>query len=256
VILLLAYVAVTIGVVHRSPLLTVDRDVLRLDWQKHWPGVYPWIHTYVMLGQRGPATLVVLPWFVWRSWRDRTMRPLMLLGTSLLVLNLSVGVVKLSVGRLGPLRTHQVHAVFDGGNIFPSGHVSNAVVLYGVMAMLAVNHRRLAAVAAVVLSVTVGASTIYLDTHWLTDVVGGLMAGGLVLLTLPWLMVRERPMIAWLDRTLRRGKRYARAAPSRVLPIRPVHPVHLASAGKPVITAAAQPGALGAAVRSTVSADV
>ena len=44
-----------------------------------------------------------------------------MLGTALLVLNLSVGVVKLATGRLGPLPRTNVHAVFEGGNIFPSG---------------------------------------------------------------------------------------------------------------------------------------
>ena len=38
------------------------------------------------------------------------------------------------------------------------------------------------------LSVTVGLCTIYLDTHWLTDVLGGWVAGGLVLLALPTIM--------------------------------------------------------------------
>lgn len=188
VVLLVAYVMLTLGVVHRSPLLTVDRDVLRLDLRERWPQWYPWIHTYVMLGQRGPATLVALPWFVWCSWKSRSVRPLIMLGTALLVLNLSVGVVKVATGRLGPLRTHQVHAVFEGGNIFPSGHTSNTVVLYGVIAMLAIGYRKTVAALAVFIALTVGLSTIYLDTHWLTDVVGGWLAGGLVLLATPALM--------------------------------------------------------------------
>ena len=41
-------------------------------------------------------------------------------------------------------------------------------MLYGVIAMLAVGHRTLAVSAAAFISLTVGMSTIYLDTHWLT----------------------------------------------------------------------------------------
>jgi undecaprenyl-diphosphatase len=45
--------------------------------------------------------------------------------------------------------------------------------------------RALTVVAAVWISLTVGLSTLYLDTHWLTDVLGGWLAGALVLFALP-----------------------------------------------------------------------
>jgi membrane-associated phospholipid phosphatase len=201
-VLLAAYVALTLGVIHRSPLLTMDRDVVRLHLRERWPEWFPGIHTYVMLGQRGPSTLVALPWFVWLAWKSRSSRPLVMLGTALLVLNLSVGVVKVAVGRLGPLRTRRPHAVFEGGNIFPSGHVSNAVVLYGVIAILALGYRKTAATLAVVIALTVGLSTIYLDTHWFTDVLGGWLAGGLVLLVLPALTPYAERCVAAVARRL------------------------------------------------------
>ncbi len=211
-VLLLAYLLVIIGVVYQSPLLTVDRDVLRLDLHQRWPSWYSWIHSYVVLGQRGPSTLVALPWFAWRAWKSRSARPLIMLATALVVLNLSVGVVKVATGRLGPLRTHQVHAVFEGGSIFPSGHTANAIVLYGVIAMLASSWRTFTIVLAAVIPLTVGLSTIYLDTHWLTDVVGGWMAGGLVLLALPTLMPLAERGIAALARHSSRGWQRVRGA--------------------------------------------
>jgi membrane-associated phospholipid phosphatase len=210
--LLAAYLLLIIGVVHQSPLLTIDHDVWRLDLRVRFPEWYSSIHTYVMLGQRGPSTLVALPWFVWLAWKYRTARPLIMLGVGLFVLNLSVGVVKLATGRLGPLATHHTNAVFEGGNIFPSGHTSNTVVLYGVMAMLAVSYRRAATVAAVFVSLTVGLSTIYLDTHWLTDVVGGWMAGGLVLLVLPTLMPFAERIYDRIERRIKATLRRARPA--------------------------------------------
>lgn len=198
--ILILYVLLTLGVIYRSPILAVDRDVLGLDLRGRWPGAFTWIDHYVMLGQRAPSTALALPWIAWRAWRARSPRPLVMLATALVVLNLSVGVVKLATGRLGPLRTANVHAVFaEGGNIFPSGHVSNAVVLYGIMAWIAVTYRKSAIAAAVFVSLTVGLSTIYLDTHWLSDVVGGWAAGGLVLLALPWMLpTAER----WVDTAL------------------------------------------------------
>lgn len=187
-LVLFAYIVLILGVIRWSPFLTIDKDVFRLDLGERYPEWFYPLHTYVMLGQRAPATMVALPWFVWRAWKSRSSRPLVMLATALLALNLSVGVVKLATGRLGPHATPHVHAVFEGGDIFPSGHVSNAVVLYGLIAMLAVSFRRTVMVTAVFVSVTVGLSTVYLDTHWVSDVLGGWLAGMLVLLALPWIM--------------------------------------------------------------------
>jgi undecaprenyl-diphosphatase len=80
---------------------------------------------------------------------------------------------------------------------FPSGHTMNAVIFYGGVALLlwSVYGRRAglaAVVVATVLAIGVGISRIYLGYHYLTDVVGGILAG------LAWLVVvsaafRARP---------------------------------------------------------------
>lgn len=240
-VLLAAYVVLTLGVIHRSPLLRLDTDVLRWDWRRNHPGWFPVVHTYVMLGQRAPSTLVALPWFLWRAWRTRSIRGLVMLGTALLVLNLSVGVVKLWTGRLGPLATHKPFTPFEGGNIFPSGHVSNTVVLYGVLAMLAVSYRRIAAALAVVISITVGLCTLYLDTHWFTDVLGGWLAGSLVLLVMPpladrvegWALAAWGALRRWAaGRVARPGERQPETPGRRPTPVR--EPVSVSGAAVPV----------------------
>lgn len=180
-----AFLLLTLGVALRTPLLRLDTDVMDLHLRERWPGALGWVSTYVLLGQRGPSTLLALPWVLWRAWRSRSWRPVVTLGVALVLLNLGVGFVKVVTGRLGPLRTDLASAVFRGGDIYPSGHVSNAVVLYGTIAMLAVGHRTLVRAMAIFVSLTVGLGTIYLDTHWFTDVVGGWLAGGIVLLVLP-----------------------------------------------------------------------
>lgn len=82
---------------------------------------------------------------------------------------------------------------------FPSGHTLNAVVFYVALALIlwAVFGRRVGVVSlaiALAVAVGVGVSRIYLGYHYLTDVVGGLLAG------IAWLLVvgaafRARP--AW-----------------------------------------------------------
>lgn len=197
-LVLLAYLAL-IGVVIAgwTPVDALDQKVDLLRLRRRWPEVHRFFLDYVMLGQRGPSSFVMLPVFAFLSWRHRSWQPLARLLVALLVLNLSVGVVKVATGRWGPLVTRQAHDVFAGGNIFPSGHTANAVVLYGVLAMVVTRRwRKPVAVAAIWIALTVGLSTLYLDTHWLTDVLGGWLAGALVLIALPRC---ERLALRWLS---------------------------------------------------------
>lgn len=82
---------------------------------------------------------------------------------------------------------------------FPSGHTMNGVVFYLALAVIAwsIFGRRVGVTSvavAVVLAIGIGVSRIYLGYHYLTDVVGGLLAG------IAWLLIvgaafRARP--AW-----------------------------------------------------------
>ncbi|HET6878370.1 MAG TPA: phosphatase PAP2 family protein [Jatrophihabitans sp.] len=233
VAVLAVYIAFTLCIVFRTPLLNFDTYLADQHMRGRFPGWRPWIFFYVMLGQRGPATLLFLPYFLWTCWRRRSTQPIVLLGTALVVLNLSVGVVKYAIGRLGP-RDHgaAAHDLFAGGSIYPSGHVSNAVVLYGLIAMLVLHHRKIAAGIAAFVSFTVGLGTIYLDTHWFSDVVGGWLAGSLVLLALPWVMPYTQ---AWADAVVRRLRalwdRHAIRAAAPAMPPR-VANSYPAAAGK------------------------
>ncbi|MET9829983.1 phosphatase PAP2 family protein [Streptomyces sp. NPDC006385] len=177
--------------------------LVRLDWQvmffrpyQQWAEIHAFVDYYVVLGQRGPTAVMVAAWLGWRSWRQHTLRPLLALGVSLLLLNVTVGAAKIGMGRLGPHYATNVgsNEMWMGGDIFPSGHTANAVVTWGILAYMASTPRArrwLSALSAVT-SLGVGLSTVYLGTHWLSDVLLGWAAGLLILLALPWF----EPLIA------------------------------------------------------------
>jgi membrane-associated phospholipid phosphatase len=84
-------------------------------------------------------------------------------------------------------------------NSFPSGHVVRAVVAYGLIAFvvrrLAPSKvvRQLAVPVAVLLIVVESFDRIYMDVHWESDVIGGLLLGAIALLS----------ATVWLDRPIR-----------------------------------------------------
>lgn len=192
---LFAATAAVYAVIVAAVLLTTE--LVRWDWQlmllrpyKQWPEYHAFLDYFVVLGQRGPTAVLVAAWLGWRSWRQRTVRPLLVLATALLALNASVGAVKIGLGRLGPHYATEVGSaeLFAGGDIFPSGHTANAVVTWGILAYLATTPRarRVLSVVAAVFALGVGATTVYLGTHWVSDVLLGWVAGLLILLGLPW----------------------------------------------------------------------
>ncbi|MCX2970424.1 MULTISPECIES: phosphatase PAP2 family protein [Streptomyces] len=184
------YAAVVAAVLRTSYLVRLDWQLMLFRPYKQWPELHPFLDYFVVLGQRGPTAALVAAWLGWRSWRQRTLRPLLMLGAALLLLNVTVGAAKLGMGREGPHYANLVGAneMFLTGDIFPSGHTANAVVTWGILAYLASTQpaRRRLSVVAAVFALGVGATTVYLGTHWLSDVLLGWAAGLLILLALPW----------------------------------------------------------------------
>lgn len=86
-----------------------------------------------------------------------------------------------------------------GLNSFPSGHVVRAVVAYGLMAFVVRRLapwpvvRALAIPVAVALIIVEAFDRLYLDAHWESDVIGGLLLGAIALLA----------ATVWLDRPRR-----------------------------------------------------
>ena len=224
--LTLVYAALTVAVLTGSPLVALDTAALRWSVEAHDPVLYSVLWDWVLLGQRAVVLAIAVLWLGVRAVRHRDVRPLITLGVATLLLNVTVGLAKTVVGRVGPLQLgpaalHPSSAtLFSDGTIFPSGHTANAVVTWGLLALLARSRRRLLSGIAVFLAVTVGLSTIYLGTHWVSDVLAGWVAGALVLLAMPALT----PVVDRLERLavrllpLLRGRPVAPGAPAARMP--------------------------------------
>jgi membrane-associated phospholipid phosphatase len=218
------YLAIVWAIVTTSWLVRFDWEVMFFRPFQQWPQGRAFLDYYVVLGQRGPTAVMVAAWLGWRSWRQHTLRPLLALGAALLLLNTTVGAAKIGMGRLGPHYATVIgsNEMWRGGDIFPSGHTANAVVTWGILAYMASTPRarRYLSAGSAAMSLGVGLTTVYLGTHWLSDVLLGWAAGLLVLLALPWcepLIDRsESLLLAWRD-ALRRRRTAARA--SRPVPL-------------------------------------
>jgi membrane protein DedA with SNARE-associated domain/membrane-associated phospholipid phosphatase len=117
---------------------------------------------------------------LWR-WRGRTWRPLELLAIAFAGAWLLSNLVKVLVHRPRPPAAQAIgHWT---GYAFPSGHVTHATAVYGMLAALlaAATSRwswKVAAWTGVMLVVAaVAFSRLYLGAHWLTDVLGGMALG-------------------------------------------------------------------------------
>lgn len=130
------------------------------------------------LGMTIIASLITV-FMVWR-WRAWTPLVLMLIAVAGSLTLTSVG--KNLIGRVRPPLSDAV-APFESSPSFPSGHALNSTVISGLVAYLIVRHvvtrwlKVLAVVLAIVWSVSMGLSRVFLGHHWLTDVMVGWTLG-------------------------------------------------------------------------------
>ena len=120
------------------------------------------------------------------AYKFKTWRPLNLAVLSLLALNFVVGVFKIFLGRTKP--RDGIDLLHAGGMSYPSGHASNAVLTWGILAYIIYRYARvdryqgrLASAGVVTISLTVCVVSLIRHTHWFTDLLGGLFIGSALL---------------------------------------------------------------------------
>jgi membrane-associated phospholipid phosphatase len=209
-VLLLAGLVGLTAALAANQLLGGDRAVA--DWaDAHRPATAYWTAVvFNYLGQGTPLTLIATALGALVAVRVRSVRPLLPPIAAFVLTYLTIGPLKLWTDRAAPSASVKepylppadavqlFHTDGQYGVSYPSGHVANSIVWYGVLALLLpallrTLHRpvpdRLITVIRVVPPLVVLCTTTYLGWHWLTDSVAGLLLGLLldrVLRRVPW----------------------------------------------------------------------
>lgn len=141
------------------------------------------------LGLRSFTATCLLITAVAIAYRFKTWRPINLSLAALLLLNGVVGVSKLIFGRSNP-RMYKDY-LHIGGLSYPSGHASNALLTWGLLAYLLHTYILRRPFKGIRLYWLVGVMTtavcivsLLRQTHWFSDLLGGLFLGGSLLVFL------------------------------------------------------------------------
>lgn len=185
-LLFFGFLIVTQQVYSNGPLVGYDKEI-NSQPKPQFAGLAGFILRRLdNLGLRGFTATVLLLAAAFIAYKFKTWRPLNLAFISLLSLNLVVGGFKLSLGRTKPRDGFDLlHA---GGMSYPSGHASNAVLSWGILAYLIYRYAkvdryqgRLASAGVVLISLTICTVSLIRHTHWFSDLLGGLFIGSALL---------------------------------------------------------------------------
>ena len=188
---LVIYAVITQQVLANTWIRRLDEWIYNRDFLLVTPGKTP---TLVMLvddlGLRSVTAIVLLFTAYLISRRYKSWRPINLSILSLVALNLFVGASKLLFGRTKP---HSGFDLFftDSGLSYPSGHAANALLTWGIFAYLIFRYSHKGPFEGFRLTwlvslVTTGVclASLYRNTHWFSDLIGGLFIGAALLVSI------------------------------------------------------------------------
>ena len=185
-LLFTGFLLVTQQVLTFGPLVEYDKKI-NSDPKPQFEGLAGFLLRRLDdLGLRGLTATVLILAASFIAYKFKTWRPLNLAFLSLILLNLVVGTFKLVLGRTKPRDGFDL--IHVGGMSYPSGHASNAVLSWGILAYLIYRYAkvdryqgRLASAGVVAISLTICIVSLIRHTHWFTDLLGGLFIGSALL---------------------------------------------------------------------------
>jgi membrane-associated phospholipid phosphatase len=183
----LVTVGVTVDLLAGGWLERLDLQVSEVVsvWDLRNSDAYWFVWLFTQAGGRGFILIVLAGLVGWLALRRHTLVPLVRVLVALALLTAVVYAFKWGTGRTAP--AYPGSFFHRDGASYPSGHVANAVLMWGVARWQAVEFSLPAGVqrAAWLLSVlgplATGVAMVALDFHWVTDAVVGLAVGLLLL---------------------------------------------------------------------------
>jgi membrane-associated phospholipid phosphatase len=180
------YLFITYQVLTDGFMVRIDRELNDLEHPRFRGAIGFIVRRLDDLGLRGVSGIALLIVALYISRRFKTWRPINLGLLSFISLNVVVGAFKYGLGRTKPRDGFDIlHA---GGMSYPSGHASNAIFIWGVVAYLIYRYAhvdrykgRLASAGVGLLALTVCVVSLLRNTHWFLDLFGGLLLGGALL---------------------------------------------------------------------------
>ncbi|MGR6965486.1 phosphatase PAP2 family protein [Geodermatophilus sp. URMC 61] len=184
---LVVTVVVTVDLLSRGVLERMDLRVSEVvsGWDLQGSAAYWPVWAVTQLGGRGFILIVLAGLVGYLAWRFRTVVPLLRVLLALGLLTVVVYSFKFGTGRTAP--AYPGSFFHRDGASYPSGHVANAVLMWGVARWQVVQYRlagwvqQTARVLSVVGPVATGVAMVSLDFHWVTDAVVGAAVGILLL---------------------------------------------------------------------------
>jgi membrane-associated phospholipid phosphatase len=186
-VLTFGFVLVTLDIINQGLLYRFDQFVADLERPK-LTGMTNFIVLRIDdLGLRWITATVLLITAALISRRFKSWRPLNLSFLSLIFLNIFVGAAKIGFGRCKAREDFDV-CMFTDGMAYPSGHISNALVTWGLFAYIIFRYTHRAPFEGLklywlvaVATIAVGLVSLLRNTHWFTDLLGGMFLGGAIL---------------------------------------------------------------------------
>lgn len=181
------FVLVTLDVLNQGLLYRLDQFLADIERPRFTGFTNFLILRIDDLGLRWITAVVLLITATLISRRFRSWRPLNLSVLSLIFLNVFVGAAKIGFGRCKAKEDFDV-CMFTDGMAYPSGHISNALVTWGLFAYIIFRYTHRAPFEGLklywlvaVITIAVGVVSLLRNTHWFTDLIGGMFIGGAIL---------------------------------------------------------------------------
>ena len=191
ILFLALYGLITQQVVANTWIRRLDEWIYERDFLLITPGQTP---TLVMLvddlGLRSVTAIILLITAVIISCRFKSWRPINLSILSLVLLTLMVGASKLLFGPTKPSIGFDLFFT-DSGLSYPSGRAANTILTWGIAAYLIFRYShkfpfegmRLTWLVAFI-TTGVCLASLYRNTHWFSDLLGGLFIGSALLVAI------------------------------------------------------------------------